>query len=188
MLLLKYTGKGRLGVALLLWALAGLGVASQGYIEKAGTRMPVVDSVAVVDERLNRLAIYLLPTRLTADEKRRIGKTNALVVLMNKGSPDRKKWGWYPYAKLELQYRSSGFDSEDNLYAYALLLQGIRQKNLANTINGHFADQERLQGYRFEGDRVQLGFSGHRQGVETRWDLEVNAPILERETEKTDLM
>ena len=188
MLIFQYGWLRQVAAMLLAWSLAGGAVAAQGYIEKAGTRMPVVDSVALVDERLNRLTVYLLPTRLSAEEKRRIGKTNALVVLMNKSSPDRQKWGWYPYAKLELQYRTSGLDNEDNLYSYALLLQGVRQKNQANTINGHFADQERLQGYRFEGDRVLFRFSGHRKGVKTRWDLDVNVPIIERETAKIDPM
>lgn len=183
-------GKGdnvlRVVLVLLAWSLAGMGSASQGYIEKAGTRMPIADSVAVMDEKLNRLSIYLLPTRLTKEEKRRITNTSALMVLMNKGSPDSRKWDGYPYAKLELQNRSSRFDSVDNLYGYALMLHGILQRNQANTVNGHFADQEILRGYRFDGQRVRFTFSGQRKAIETRWDLKVNAPLIKGERAETD--
>ncbi|MFO8024919.1 hypothetical protein [Thiohalophilus sp.] len=179
MLLLKHAGKGRLVTALLLWALAGAGLAAQGFVEKAGTRMPVVDSVAVLDERLDKLTIYLLPTRLSADEKRRIARGSALMVLMNKGSPDSSKWNWYPYATLELQYRGSRYESDQELYGYAVMTHAIVRQNQANTLNGHFAEEEILQGYRFDGDRIRFRFAGRSDLVETRWDLDIDAPILD---------
>ncbi|MFP4610694.1 MAG: hypothetical protein ACLFQT_06690 [Thiohalophilus sp.] len=181
MLVFQYGWWRRVAVMLLAWSLAGGAVAAQGYIEKAGTRMPVADSVAVMDEQLNRLVIYLLPTRLTDDEKRRIGRGSALMVLMNKGSPDSGKWDWYPYATLELKHREPRFDSADNLYGYALMTYGIQHRNRTNTINGYFADQTGLQDYRFSGERIRFRFADRREGVETHWDLDVNAQIIERE-------
>lgn len=169
----------RVVLALLVGSFAGAGVAAQGFIDKAGARMPVVDSLAVVDERLDKLIIYLLPTRLSDDEKRRIGRGSALMVLMNKGSPDSRKWDGYPYATLELQYRGAGFASDQDLYSYALMIQGIHQQNRASTLNGHFAEQARLQGYRFDGERIRFRFTGRRELVETRWELDINAPIIE---------
>ncbi|MDZ7805466.1 hypothetical protein [Thiohalophilus sp.] len=185
MLLFKCGVMRRMVAMLLAWSLAGVGVAAQGYIEKGGVRMDVADSVAVLDKRLNDLTIYLLPTRLTEHEKRRIGKGHALLVLANKASPDDSKWNGYPYATLELHHRSRRFDSADDLYGYALMNYGIRKKNQVNTVNGYFTDKEVMRGYRFDDGRIQFTFSAQRQAFDTRWQLDVNAPIIRRKKEKS---
>ena len=152
--------------------------ASQGYIEKEGTRLEIRDSFAVLDEQVGKLTIYLLPSRLSAAEKNRIKKNTALMVLMRKGSPDSNKWGWYPYAKLEMRNSPADFSSADVLYSYYLVVYGINKQNQTENLNGHFSEGEVLRGYRFDDDRVQFKFSGEQDYFDIRWQLDVDAPLL----------
>lgn len=167
-------------ILLTLLALSFFGVcsASQGYIEKEGTRLEIKDSVAVLDEQVGKLTIYLLPSRLSAREKKRMKTGNAMVVLLTKPSPDNSKWGWYPYAALELRNTPADFSSAEDLPGYYLMVYGINKKNATDNLNGRFSGNEVLRNYRFDEDRVQFRFSGQQDYFNIRWQLDVNAPLL----------
>ncbi|TDX99654.1 hypothetical protein [Thiohalophilus thiocyanatoxydans] len=168
----------RILVTLLALVISGVCTASQGYIEKAGTRLEIKDSVAVLDEQVGKLTIYLLPSRLSAREKKRMKAGNAMMVLLTKSSPDNSKWGWYPYATLEMRNTPADFSSAEVLRSYYLMVYGINKKNATDNLNGRFSGNEVLRNYRFDEERVQFRFSGRQDYFDIRWQLEVNAPLL----------
>lgn len=168
----------RFFMTLLALVVSGVCVASQGYIEKEGTRMTIRDSVAVLDEQVGKLTVYLLPTRLSATEKAKIKQGNVLMVLLRKGSPDSDKWNWYPYARLELKDATTKFTSPDTFYGYYLMAYGLKQKNYTDNLNGYFQGDEVLRNYHLGSDRLEFEFSGGEKSMAIKWRLDVDAPLL----------
>jgi len=169
----------RILAALLIFLTTQICVAAQGFIEKDGTRMDVVDSFAVLDKAKGKLTIYLLPSRLSASEKRKVMGKSPFIVLVDKPSPDPKRWSWYPYAKLELSNKQGKFDSQRDLGGYYLMAYGVKKKNSTDNLNGNLKYDESvvLDNYSFNGNRVSFQFKGKQDFFKIRWQLNVVADI-----------
>jgi len=169
----------RILATLMVLSLSQFCVAAQGYIEKDGTRMEVVDSFAVLDRTNGKLTIYLLPGQLSASEKQKVASKNAFFVLVNKQSPNPNKWSWYPYAKLELSNKQGNFDSQKDLGGYYLMAYGVKKKNSTDNLNGNIQHDKSvvLINYRFNGKRVSFQFSGKEDFFKIKWQLDVEAEV-----------
>jgi hypothetical protein len=169
----------RVLVALFIYLITQMCVAAQGFIEKNGTRMDVVDSFAVLDKVKGKLTIYLLPSRLSADEKQKVMGKNAFFVLVDKPSPDSKKWSWYPYAKLELSNKQGKFNSKNDIGGYYLMAYGVKKKNYTDNLNGNLKYDKSvvLDNYRRDGKRVSFQFRGKEDFFKIRWQLNIAAEI-----------
>ena len=152
--------------------------AGQGYIEKDGVRMPIKSTLAVLDREKAKLSVYLLPSKLSRSEKADIkkGKT-VFFIMMEKQSPNKKKWQWYPYAKLEFTGKKGKLVSRDDLNYYYIMAYGLNKKNHTDNINAHLSSSGKLDNFSLSRDRVRFNFSGKSDYSKIKWDLNINSRI-----------
>ncbi|MGD8742695.1 MAG: hypothetical protein PVH46_04665 [Granulosicoccaceae bacterium] len=169
-----------IGIGIVLAALFVVGQArasDYGYIEKDGVRMPIRDIHALHDKKNGNIKIYLFPSRLGAQEKQALRNKDAFFVLVDKPSPDTRKWQWYPYAMLRLDSKNGKFASIDELKGYYLLAYGIQKKNATDNINEYGAFRKQLSSYALRGSRLQFSLAGQADYFKLSWKLDISGRL-----------
>jgi hypothetical protein len=164
-------------VLLLITALPAT-AANYGTITKDGKSMPIGAALAVVNRAKDALTIYLLPAPVTEKERHQIAANKAFLALANKPSPDTERWGWFPYAKLELRSKTGSFDNEADLLSFYLMANGIEKESSTVNLNGFFDEKNAVDDYRFNGQQVSLSFKGHNRFFHLAWDINGSIPIV----------
>ena len=169
----------RILAVMLVLSLSELAFAAQGFIERDGSRMEVVDTFAVLDKADGKLSIYLLPSKVTDAEKTKIMSAGLYSSLGHKVSPDPTKWSWYPYARLVFSNNNSRFASRNDLGRYFLMAYGIKKKNSTQSLNGNikFDSNVVLDKYEFNGKRVRIQFRGKDDSLKIHWLLDITSEL-----------
>ena len=160
---------------------SSIAIAGQGYIEKNGIRMPIKDTLVVIDRTASTMHIYMFPSRLSSNDKRLITKNNsAIAVLWNKPSPDKKKWQWYPYAMLKLTGKNNKVNDVGDVSNYFLKAYAIEEKSFTDNVNGYFSAKDKPKSFKKRGSKVELKYSGINKYTKLKWNLSINAVAREK--------
>ncbi|MGD8999484.1 MAG: hypothetical protein PVF75_03645 [Granulosicoccaceae bacterium] len=151
-----------------------------GHIEKDGVRMPVRDIHVLHDKKKGNIEIYLFPSRLSAQEKQALKSKDAFFVVVDKPSPDTRKWQWYPYAMLRLDSKNGKFASIDELKGYYLMAYGIQKKNATDNINEYGTFRKQLSRYALRGGRLQFSLTGQAEYFKLSWKLDISGRLRPR--------
>lgn len=152
---------------------------SMGTLTDSGVVMDVKGAVGVLDD--GRLTVFLLPFQPTAAEIAKLQADDYLWIL-DKPTPDAKKWKSTPFAKFRLDWRGMpqaiGDARKAGIY---LLSNGVAAENTGNNINKLPGEIEAtLVGTVKPGQDVTLTSKGTDTIGKTTvaWNLNVKARVL----------
>src|SRR5688572_18803786 len=108
---------------------------SMGTLTENGVVMDVKAAVGVLDTDGARLTLFLLPFQPTAAEIAKLQTDDSLWVL-DKPSPDAKKWKTCPFGKFRLDWRHAPQSAGDGKKASVYVLSnGVAAENTSSNIS-----------------------------------------------------
>lgn len=164
-----------------------------GFFKKNDIEMSIKDAYALWDKKINRLVIYIFPTKISVDEEKKINEQEAFFVIGGKRSPEENKWQWYPFARIILDFDSEGQVNKESLKTFYITMTGIEKQgwnenhrwpNNPNIYTNNTIEIDMAKGY------PVLKFSSkykdhNKYPDDVYWDFNIITPLIS--SEKIDL-
>ena len=152
-----------------------------GGLSKHQATMKIVDAYALWDKKMNRVVVYLLPSRLGAKQAARLNRQPAFLVLSHNDSPDQHKWSWYPYARVLLDFKHGASIDENSLKTFYVTMTGIEKKGWNDNHRWRHHPNRYVKSsiaVRTVNGSRYLEFSSRRQkGTDLHWDFRIRTPL-----------
>ena len=159
-----------------------LSTVQKGVIEYNGKKLDIVDAIATIDKKTNKLEVFLVPFKLSPDDIKIIKSGDGWKLCFSKKSPDEKSWpSVCPYGRVQIDL-SSKHISASSVKFCNFVFWGMKKKNHTANLNRNGREiRKSIQMLTLKKD--QLIFKSKSSGTlfdeKYKWNISVTCPLVE---------